>query len=66
VKGVGTFDNVNFTGTFSPGFSPMSLIVGNIAFSPTSTLIIELGGTAAGSQYDQINVTRRTVARRHA
>lgn len=56
VKGVGTFDNVNFTGTFSPGFSPASLNVGNIAFSPTSTLIIEIGGTTPGSQYDQINV----------
>ena len=61
VKGVGTFDNVNFTGTFSPGFSPASITAGNIAFSPTSTLIIELGGTAAGSQYDQINVTGQLV-----
>ena len=54
VKGVGTFDNVNFTGTFSPGLSPTSLIVGNVALSPTSTLIMELGGTAPGSGYDQI------------
>ena len=54
VKGVGTFDNVSFTGTFSPGLSPTILTVGNIALSPTSTLMMELGGTAAGSGYDQI------------
>ena len=54
VKGVGTFDNVNFTGTFSPGLSPTILTVGNVAFSPTSTLIMELGGTSPGSGYDQI------------
>jgi hypothetical protein len=49
VKGVGTFDNVNFTGTFSPGLSPTILSAGNIAFAPTSTLIMELGGTLPGS-----------------
>jgi fibronectin-binding autotransporter adhesin len=54
VKGVGTFDNVNFTGTFSPGLSPTVLTVGNVSLSPTSTLIMELGGTTAGSGYDQI------------
>jgi T5SS/PEP-CTERM-associated repeat protein len=54
VKGVGTFDNVNITGTFSPGLSPTILSVGNVTFSPTSTLIMELGGTMPGSGYDQI------------
>ena len=54
VKGVGTFDNVNFTGTFSPGLSPTILTVGNVALSATSTLIMELGGTSPGSGYDQI------------
>jgi hypothetical protein len=54
VKGVGTLDNVNLTGTFSPGLSPTTSMVGNLAFSPTSTLIIELGATSAGSQYDQL------------
>ncbi len=54
VKGVGTFDNVNFTGTFAPGLSPAILSVGNLAFSPTSTLIMELGGTSPGSGYDQL------------
>ncbi len=57
VKGVGTFDNVNFTGTFSPGLSPTLLTVGNIALSPTSTLLMELGGTSPGSGYDQIQAS---------
>jgi T5SS/PEP-CTERM-associated repeat protein len=54
VKGVGTLDNVNLTGTFSPGLSPTTSMVGNLAFAPTSTLIMEIGGTSAGSQYDQL------------
>jgi T5SS/PEP-CTERM-associated repeat protein len=54
VKGVGTFDNVSFTGTFSPGLSPTILTVGNVSLSPTSTLVMELGGTIPGSGYDQI------------
>jgi hypothetical protein len=54
VKGVGTSDNVNFTGTFYPGLSPTSLQVGNVALSDSSTLAMELGGTAPGSGYDQI------------
>jgi T5SS/PEP-CTERM-associated repeat protein len=54
VKGVGTFDNVNVTGTFSPGLSPTILSVGNITFSPTSTVIMELGGTTPGGGYDQL------------
>ncbi len=54
VKGVGTFDNVNITGTFSPGLSPAILSVGNMDFSPTSTLVMELGGTTPGSGYDQL------------
>lgn len=55
VKGVGTFDNVSFTGTFSPGLSPTALEVGNIALSNTSTLVMELGGTSPSSGYDQIH-----------
>jgi hypothetical protein len=54
VKGVGTFSNVNFTGTFSPGLSPTILPAGNIGFANSSVIEIELGGTTAGSGYDQI------------
>ena len=54
VKGVGTFDNVTMTGTFSPGLSPTTAQVGNLGFANGSTLIMELGGTTPGSAYDQI------------
>jgi T5SS/PEP-CTERM-associated repeat protein len=54
VKGVGTFDNVSFTGTFSPGLSPTLLTVGSISLAPSSTLVMELGGTTPGSGHDQI------------
>jgi T5SS/PEP-CTERM-associated repeat protein len=54
VKGVGTFDNVTFSGTFSPGFSPTTSYVGNVGFASTNTLLMEIGGTTAGSQYDQL------------
>ena len=54
IKGVGTFNNVTFTGTFDPGFSPTVSTVGSIALSATSILNMELGGTGRGSQYDAI------------
>ena len=57
IKGVGTFNNVKFTGTFDPGLSPTLLTAGNLAFASTSTLIVELGGAAAGSGYDQIQAS---------
>jgi fibronectin-binding autotransporter adhesin len=57
VKGVGTFDQVVFTGTYSPGFSPASVTAGSLAFGSASKLVMELGGTTAGSQYDQILAT---------
>jgi hypothetical protein len=57
VKGVGTFNNVSLVGTFSPGLSTSILTVGNIALAPGSALVIELGGTAPGSGYDQIQAS---------
>ena len=54
VKGVGTFNHVNFTGTFDPGLSPTLTTGGSITFAPTNTLIMELGGTSRGGQYDAI------------
>jgi T5SS/PEP-CTERM-associated repeat protein len=57
VKGVGTFDQVNFTGTYSPGLSPATAVVGSLSFTPTSTLLMELGGTAPGSGYDQLQAS---------
>ena len=57
VKGDGTFNNVNFTGTFSPGLSPTLTSAGNLAFAVSSTLEMELGGTTPGSTYDQIQAS---------
>ena len=46
VKGVGTFNNVTFNGTFAPGFSPATVYLGNARYA--GTLEIELGGLAEG------------------
>jgi hypothetical protein len=60
VSGSGTFTGtgtVNFEGDLSPGSSPAAVnFAGDVVLGPESTLRIELGGTAAGTQYDQINV----------
>jgi autotransporter-associated beta strand protein len=55
IKGTGTFTNVVFTGTHDPGFSPTLLHVGTVAYAPSATLLMELGGTSRGSQYDAID-----------
>jgi T5SS/PEP-CTERM-associated repeat protein len=57
VKGVGTFDNVTFSGTFSPGLSPTVSSVGSISLGSSSTLVMEIGGTTPGSSYDQIQAS---------
>ena len=46
-----------FTGIYSPGLSPTIALVENVTFAPTSTLIMEFGGTVPGSGYDQIQST---------
>jgi hypothetical protein len=57
VKGVGTFNNVAFSGTFSPGLSPALLTVGNVLFTSSNVLDIEIGGLNRGSQYDALDIT---------
>jgi len=62
LKGVGTLTtndlNINNGATFAPGSSPGTFnVVGDLTFSPTSTLLIELGGTTQGTNYDFVNVT---------
>src|SRR5690606_36110208 len=54
VKGVGTFDNVVFTGTHAPGLSPAIQEVGSISYGPASVLLMELGGLLPGLEHDQI------------
>jgi autotransporter-associated beta strand protein len=57
VKGVGTFNNVAFSGTFSPGLSPTLMATGNVTFTSSNVLEIEIGGLNRGSQYDAIDIT---------
>lgn len=54
VKGVGTFSNTTFDGTFSPGLSPTISNTTNAAFGANATLEMELGGTVPGSQHDKL------------
>ncbi len=51
VKGVGTADNVVFTGTVNGGFSPATVNFGSVIWA--GTLVAELGGTTAGTEHDQ-------------
>ena len=55
LKGVGSLTNVTIAGTYSPGFSPAAVTVGSLQYAPTSTTLIEIGGTTAGTGHDQIN-----------
>lgn len=48
---------VEYSGPIIPGNSPALVSYGgNVIFSPTSTLKIELGGTTRGSMYDALNI----------
>ena len=58
VKGAGsTTGNIHYAGSYSPGNSPAAVSAENIFMDPTSTLIMEIAGTGAGSQYDQLNIS---------
>jgi autotransporter-associated beta strand protein/T5SS/PEP-CTERM-associated repeat protein len=54
VSGIGSFENVVFGGTYSPGNSPAITNLTNGEFSSASTLLIELGGTQPGTAYDRV------------
>jgi hypothetical protein len=61
VSGAGTFSGttnlVTFNGGYSPGDSPAAIdFGGDLAFGAANLLEIELGGTAPGTQHDQLNV----------
>jgi autotransporter-associated beta strand protein len=60
VDGTGSYSgNVLFSDGFSPGSgtAAASIALQNATFDSTSTLIVKLGGTSAGMQYDQLNAT---------
>ena len=54
VSGIGSFENVVFDGTYSPGNSPAITNLSIGEFSAASSLVIELGGTQPGTQYDRV------------
>ncbi len=54
VSGIGSFENVVFDGTYSPGNSPAITSLTNGQLSSASSLLIELGGTQPGTQYDRV------------
>ena len=54
VSGIGSFENVVFDGTYSPGNSPAITHISDGMFGASSTLLIELGGTQPGTQYDRV------------
>ncbi len=56
VKGVGTLEYVTVTGTLSPGFSPVRMHASNLGIGDGGRLVMELGGTSGGSEYDQLEV----------
>ncbi len=60
VSGAGPFTGtgtVYFEGDLRPGNSPASVLYeGDLVFGGASTLTLELGGNALGSQYDHLNV----------
>jgi hypothetical protein len=59
VSGPGDFfgpGTANFNGGMAPGASPAAAsFEGNVSLGSNNTLFMEIGGTAAGTQYDQIN-----------
>lgn len=61
VSGAGTFsgttNQVTFNGGYSPGDSPAAIAFGgDVAFGAGNVLALEIGGTAPGTQHDQVNV----------
>jgi hypothetical protein len=60
LTGTGTIraKHVLIRGLLSPGDSPGCLSFGgNVTFSPTANLLIEIGGTVPCTEYDQVHVT---------
>jgi hypothetical protein len=53
VKGNGVLDNVDFTGTYSPGAGPASVNLGSAKYE--GELDVDLGGLTAGTEFDQVN-----------
>ncbi len=58
VTGPGSFtQNVSFEGSYSPGNSPASVSFDATTLASTNQLLMEIGGTTAGTQFDHITAT---------
>lgn len=60
LKGTGTYSTavtIQSGATIAPGNSPGIINTGNLTLASGSTATMEIDGTAAGTGYDQINVT---------
>jgi autotransporter-associated beta strand protein len=58
VAGAGSLaGNVRVSGSYSPGNSPATVAVENLLLESTNHLTMEIGGRAAGSQYDQLVIS---------
>jgi fibronectin-binding autotransporter adhesin len=56
----GTANDIHLEADVSPGFSPATVnFGGNLHFTSTTRLKIELGGTTEGIQYDQVHVSEQ-------
>jgi len=47
---------VTVNGLLSPGNSPGHLSVASLVLNPSSTVLLEITGTTAGTQYDQVSI----------
>jgi len=47
---------VTVTGILSPGNSPGDMSLASLALDPSSTVLMEIDGTVAGTQYDQVSI----------
>ena len=58
VEGTGTYEGpVTFEGTYSPGVATASVQLEDLLLTPTSTLLMDIGGMTPGSQYDVVNLS---------
>ena len=62
IKGAGSFTgSVTFSGSYSLGNSPALILMDNATFSPSSSLIMEIAGPTAGSQFDQLEISNQAM-----
>jgi hypothetical protein len=67
VAGIGSFSNVEFTGTLSPGNPTLGLMTGamsgsNYKFTQTSNLVMDIQGANPGFGYDLLFTTGQFIA----